>query len=331
MKKILLISSCLLAITNSYGAKNDAIQEAIEKVKKAIKKNDLATFKNTVTPSLLSSDSTGNIGTEILHEVIDVIHTPVEPNLPAEVSDKIKWDTSKYYAQLEDQLIKESMAIYSNLSKPLNEKLEEARHVIQELPEEERGAYIKNINAQYAPSDTDKKKAAEQYKELKAAKYLATKKQIEAEITTCLKDPDTDKDMCEWMSISSFPMAMSKDDLQKRDILLKKRSQERGEMIKHLKDLGVDLNKPNKDGLTPLLEVVDIECGGNIATHTTIASRLIELGANVNAKTPAGKTPLDIARKIGPCGEPLIKLLEEAPSNRPSFSKSVLEFFWKKQ
>ena len=94
---------------------------------------------------------------------------------------------------------------------------------------------------------------------------------------------------------------------------LEKSTQTRCEMIKYLKkDLGVDLNKPNKHGRTPLHEAVNIRLGESIEIRREMVSCLVGLGADVNAKTPSGKTPLEIVGQDEQLA-PIRKLLENAP------------------
>ena len=70
------------------------------------------------------------------------------------------------------------------------------------------------------------------------------------------------------------------------------------EMVKYTVELGNDVNATETaTGLTPLL------CASFYGTSERIIQFLVEKGANINAKTTAGQTPLAIASNIAPKGK----------------------------
>jgi ankyrin repeat protein len=70
------------------------------------------------------------------------------------------------------------------------------------------------------------------------------------------------------------------------------------EMVKYTVELGNDVNATETStGLTPLL------CASFYGNSERIIQFLVDKGANLNAKTTAGQTPLDIASNVAPKGK----------------------------
>ena len=84
------------------------------------------------------------------------------------------------------------------------------------------------------------------------------------------------------------------------------------EVRRHLNE-GADVNKPDKNGQTPLHHAAE-------SGYTEVAQTLIERGAKVNSKDNEGRTPLHLASRIGYA--PMIDLLTAKGASIRSRDKS---------
>ena len=229
-------------------------------IETAIEKNNLVAFKAAVTPSTLQSQNTGN---EILHSII---HSSVEPKIPSKFSDQMRAIANKH--------------------------------------DDKWDKYINNLRHEMVASllDSDekqRKEARKQFEEQVGINNQKTQKQIKEEQIAYLKDHGADNNLCEWLSITRPPASNPQDAYRHKLTFFKKQGQTKCAMINYLKNLGVDLNARNKDGLSPLHEAVIIPTGGNVTVNTEIVSCLVGLGADVNAKTPTGDSSLEIVEQNG--------------------------------